>query len=401
MKNCSSSLDQNNLVQLLTGNPASVSGVLVSPTNVRLSSNNLDLVLKWDPPDGSPSGVIYTTEFKSSVSGYRNGCVNISAPECDLTSSVSRYGTYTGRVRVLLGAESSPWVESNQIIPDKDTIIGSPNVSVLSNGWTLEVSITDPEFHDSSLRDVYSSASYNITYWKRGQEEKSKYELVKQTRVVLNNLDPKSEYCVQVRIVTDRNPNPSKSSSIICESTTDEESQWVPAVIASVVMVGVVALVVLVVLNWTKISQSLFPKEALPQHIEALLATPKSSMFLAMSSELVEEINSVSIVAAERTSEDGRTAQDKRTAEDGRTAQDKRTAEDRRTAEDGGTAEDRRTTQDKRTAEDGTTAEDGCPLLEAESLCNKQSNSSTGDRQVDKDNQEERIDPVLGLWTSS
>lgn len=28
------------------------------------------------------------------------------------------------------------------------------------------------------------------------------------------------------------------------------------------------ALVILAVLNWTKISQSLFPKEALPQHLE-------------------------------------------------------------------------------------------------------------------------------------
>lgn len=40
----------------------------------------------------------------------------------------------------------------------------------------------------------------------------------------------------------------------------------------SLVMVGAVALVVLAVLNWTKISQSLFPKEALPQHIEVSVA---------------------------------------------------------------------------------------------------------------------------------
>ncbi|XP_013881259.1 interleukin-10 receptor subunit beta [Austrofundulus limnaeus] len=282
-----------------------VSGVLDGPTNVVLSSKNLDLVLRWDPPNGAPSGLIYTAEFRSSISAYREGCVNISVPQCDLTSfKTSVYGTYIGRVRALLGSESSAWVDSNHIMPDKDTIIGPPNVTVLSHGRTLDVSITDPKFHSSSLRDVYNSASYKVTYWKKGQKDKSEHKEVQQTRVVLSNLEPKSEYCVQVRIVTDHNP--SEPSSIICESTTDEESLWVPVVIVFVIMAVAVVLVVLIVMNWRNISQFLCPKEALTQHFkETLLATSRSSVYLAMrNSEPIEEINQVSIVAAERTAED-------------------------------------------------------------------------------------------------
>lgn len=60
--------------------------------------------------------------FRSSISAYREGCVNVSILECDLTSfGISVYGNYVGRVRVLLGSESSAWVESNHIMPDKDS----------------------------------------------------------------------------------------------------------------------------------------------------------------------------------------------------------------------------------------------------------------------------------------
>ncbi|XP_017297555.1 interleukin-10 receptor subunit beta [Kryptolebias marmoratus] len=280
-----------------------VSGVLGGPTNVTLSSNNLNLVLRWKPPNGAPRGVIYTTEFKSTVaSEYRKGCVNISAPECDLTSfNITEYGNYTGRVQVLLGAESSLWVESNHITPDKDTVIGPPEVSVLSNGQTLEVSMTDPKFSHSSLRNVFISASYNITYWKKGQKDKSKQIAVTQTRVILNDLEPNSEYCVQVHIQTSQKPNQSILSRIICESTTDEQSLWVETGIVLVIMVVALVLVVLVMRNWRNISQFLFPKEALPQHFKdphALLAKPRSSVYL-VSSKPVEEFNQVRVVAAE------------------------------------------------------------------------------------------------------
>lgn len=153
-----------------------VSGVLSTPTNVHLTSYNLNLVLRWDSPEQPASSLIYTTEYKSTVTDYKVGCVNISMLECDFTmcpnTSIFEYGKYRGRVRAQLGTESSAWVDSNEITMDRDTVIGPPNVSLLSNGAVVEVSIKDPLFKISALRNVYNLATYNITYWKDGQKEK-------------------------------------------------------------------------------------------------------------------------------------------------------------------------------------------------------------------------------------
>lgn len=44
---------------------AVVSGFLSGPTNVHLSSTNMDLVLRWGPPEGAPDNVTYSTEYRS------------------------------------------------------------------------------------------------------------------------------------------------------------------------------------------------------------------------------------------------------------------------------------------------------------------------------------------------
>lgn len=50
--------------------------------------------------------------------------------------------------------------------------IDSPGVLLIASGANLEVSIKDPVFRISTLRNVYSVATYNITYWKKGEEKK-------------------------------------------------------------------------------------------------------------------------------------------------------------------------------------------------------------------------------------
>lgn len=150
--------------------------------------------------------------LRSSATPYRRGCVNITTLQCDLTFfNISAYGRYLGRVRALLGAEASPWVESNFTTLDKESesgshtqtsnvhldlkktlvhnlqkvilisfsvaLIGPPNVSLHPNGPTLEVTIKDPVFHISSLRSVYHRVTYNITYWKKGQKEQVGFRL--------------------------------------------------------------------------------------------------------------------------------------------------------------------------------------------------------------------------------
>ncbi|XP_035507428.2 interleukin-10 receptor subunit beta [Scophthalmus maximus] len=291
-----------------------VSGILSRPTNVNLTSYNMNLVLTWNPPKGAAGSLVYTTQYKTTVTAYTVGCVNITALECDLTrlseSAINENGKYTGRVLVQSGSEASAWVESNQINMDGDTIIGSPDVSLFSNGPTIEVSIKDPVFAISALRNIYIFATYNITYWKDSQKEKAKHiSNIQQNRVVLNDLDPWTKYCVQVQINTERNSNPSKPSGIVCENTTNEkESPWVAAMVTFVFMALAVALGVVAVVYRKSISNFFCPKDTLPQHFkEYLLAPPNSTIYLAMqNSHPPEEIyHKVGIITDDRTLEEG------------------------------------------------------------------------------------------------
>lgn len=293
-----------------------VSGILSTPTNVRLTSYNMDLVLRWSPPEGAARNVVYTAEYSTTVTPYTVACVNISTFECDLTRlntsihpPIVEYGKYMGKVRAQLGSESSAWVESNSITLDTDTVIGSPNVSLFSNGATLEVSIEDPVFVVSELRRVYISATYNISYWKENQKETIKSKnAVQQSRKVLNELEPKTRYCVQVQINADSNPHPSKPSAVVCESTTTDEAPWMEAVITFVLMGVGVVLVVVGVVYQENISQIFCPKDALPQHLkEYLLAPPDSSIYQAMkNSHPREELcHQVRIVTDHRAVEEG------------------------------------------------------------------------------------------------
>ncbi|XP_026231360.1 cytokine receptor family member b4 [Anabas testudineus] len=291
-----------------------VSGFLGRPKKVNLTSYNMNLVLQWDPPEGVNNSLVYTTEYKSSVGLYSVGCANITTLKCDLSSlrisgrpSIAEYGTYIGRVQAHLGSESSAWVESNQITLDKETIIGSPSVSLFTNGATIEVIIKEPEFVISSLRNVYSHVTYNITYWKDGQKEKANHiSKMHQNRVVLDKLDQWSNYCVQVQINTiDSGPNPSEPSTIVCQgTTTEEEIPWVAAVVTFIVMTVAVALVVVAVVYRRSISHFLCPKDALPQHIkEYLLMPPNSTIYLAMQKPTLPEENYdlISIIADEKS----------------------------------------------------------------------------------------------------
>ncbi|XP_041856724.1 interleukin-10 receptor subunit beta-like [Melanotaenia boesemani] len=275
--------------------PTTLSGLPSSPTNVRLTSTNMDLVLRWDPPEGACSGLTYTTRLWSPASGYRPGCLNISALQCDFTSIISPYGIYTGEVQALWGTASSDWEKSEEFIVDRETIIGPPSVTLLSSGGKLEVFIKDPVFKNTTLQQVYHRVTYNITYWREGEGKKTtSITQIQQNRKVLDELDPLSKYCVQVQINTVRNPRPSKASSIVCESTSSEkEAPWLAAVVVCVVLAMVVSLVVVLVLKWNNISQFLFPKDALMcNYPESLLKVSESSRFLAMPSmEPVEEIS--------------------------------------------------------------------------------------------------------------
>ncbi|XP_068507732.1 interleukin-10 receptor subunit beta isoform X1 [Syngnathus scovelli] len=283
------------------------SAVLSPPRNVRLTSMNMNLVLRWDSPEGVTGDIFYTTECNTSVRICHVGCVNISTLECDFSSLntfLSVYGRYKARVRAQRGENHSSWVESKPITLESDTMIGSPNVSLISNGATIGISVKDPTFAISDLRSVYGTATYNITYWKDGQNEKAKHiSSALQNQIFLNDLDPGTKYCVQVQISAEGNTKPSNPSSTVCESTTNAEATWVPAVATFLVMTMAITLVVIAVFYRRRISHFLCPKDKLPENLLAASSLPLS--WATHNHDQLEEIyNSVNVIAEKRSVEE-------------------------------------------------------------------------------------------------
>ncbi|XP_057709250.1 interleukin-10 receptor subunit beta-like [Corythoichthys intestinalis] len=293
------SISLNVVVVFLTMGGAAA--VLNEPRNVRLYSTNMNLVLRWDSPEGETNDLLYTAECITSVPLCQMGCVNISTFECDFTSLniyLSVYGSYKARVRALRGSESSSWVESKQITLSKYTLIGSPNVLLFSNGATIEIQIEEPEFATSNFNNVFGPSTYNITYWKDDQSEKGKHITSLSNRPVLNDLDPWTKYCVQVQIMAEgsRRSMPSRK---VCASTTGADAAYVPALVTFLILAMAVTLLVIAVVYRRRISDFLCPEDKLSQY---LLATPSSSLYWAMHNcDRPEEIyNSVNVIREEK-----------------------------------------------------------------------------------------------------
>ncbi|KAJ3591602.1 hypothetical protein NHX12_006735 [Muraenolepis orangiensis] len=217
-------------ITMLCCAPKGLLGVLEGPRQVLMTSYNMDMVLRWDPPLGGAPQLVYTTEYNTTVNSYKPGCTKTRVLHCDFIAvgiHVSPYGTYTGRVRAHRGLESSAWVESGPLTLDVHTVIGPPNVTLYSSGVHMTVNMGDPVFRISQLRRIYNHASYNITYWKEGEEDTAQSLSVQQNPVVLSDLEPWSRYCVKVRIKTERN-HQSQESQVTCEKTTQPRAELAP-----------------------------------------------------------------------------------------------------------------------------------------------------------------------------
>lgn len=51
-----------------------------------------------------------------------------------------------------------------------------------------------------------------------------KHKMIQQSRLVLDELEPWTKYCVQVQIHTEMNMKPSEVSRIVCESTSNSKT---------------------------------------------------------------------------------------------------------------------------------------------------------------------------------
>ncbi|XP_036417807.1 cytokine receptor family member b4 isoform X2 [Colossoma macropomum] len=289
------------LIVLMLYSCVSAEGQVPSPENVRIVSQNMGLVLEWDPPQNSTGkDFTYRAEYKG-WSSFVSVCLNESSRRCDFTSVISVFGTYKFRVRAELEGKSSDWVKTDTVALDEITLISAPNVMLESTRGGVEVDITDPVLRKGDLKSLYHLISYHIHYWIEGEAKKEELK-TEQSRVTLPDLTPRVRYCVQVKIAVSGNKTSLPGNATCILNTESEVQPWliVGVLLASfgVVLVSVVLIFFAVWYTYRGI-RFLCPQAKLPEHFKQYLSErPKSSEFLAMQNSLQpeERYHEVSII---------------------------------------------------------------------------------------------------------
>ncbi|XP_066542939.1 cytokine receptor family member b4 [Hoplias malabaricus] len=340
------------IMLLLSVSVSAMEDQLPSPENMRTISQDLGLVLEWDPPlNSTNNNITYTAEYLGWKS-FQPVCQNITSRSCDFTSKMAVFGVYKFRVRAELGGRSSNWVETDSISLDKITVISAPDVKLQSRNGEIEVEIIDPVLKKGSLRDIYHPVSYHIRYWIEGETKKEVLK-AKQTRLMLPNLTPKVQYCVQIEIVVDVTKISLPSNETCVLNTENGVQPWLIVVVLVVSFVVVLVLVVLVFLAvWYTYRgiRFLHPKAKLPEHFKYLCDLPKSSLFLAMqnSPQPQECYHEVSIIPC---LEDSSVSQDKQKIESPKCRQPFANVSKGPIAEEGWSQEDKQEEEQKKDCE--------------------------------------------------
>uniref|UniRef100_A0A3B1IMM1 Fibronectin type-III domain-containing protein n=1 Tax=Astyanax mexicanus TaxID=7994 RepID=A0A3B1IMM1_ASTMX len=270
-----------------------LTGKVPSPEDVTVISQDMGLILKWNPPKNSTGqNFTYTAEYSGYQPFFLTVCGSTSSLSCDFTDMVSAFGVYDLRVRTEREGNSSDWIVKENISLDKITVISAPGVKLQSRKGEIEVNITGPTLKKSNLEELFNSMSYRIRYWIDGQVEKKELR-AEQSRVMLQSLTPNVRYCVQVEILTssfteESKEKPSLPSNHTCILNTenDDVELWLILVVLLGSFVVVLVSVVLVFFAcWFSYKgfRFLHPEAKLPEHFKQYLCErPKSSLFLAM-----------------------------------------------------------------------------------------------------------------------
>uniref|UniRef100_A0A8B9J8S4 Fibronectin type-III domain-containing protein n=1 Tax=Astyanax mexicanus TaxID=7994 RepID=A0A8B9J8S4_ASTMX len=90
-------------------------------SDVTVISQDMGLILKWNPPKNSTEqNFTYTAEFRSDgYQPFKTVCWSTSSLSCDFTDMVSAFGVYELRVRTEREGNSSDWIVKENIFLDK------------------------------------------------------------------------------------------------------------------------------------------------------------------------------------------------------------------------------------------------------------------------------------------
>ncbi|XP_072116166.1 interleukin-10 receptor subunit beta-like [Mobula birostris] len=291
-----------------------------APRNIRIDSYNLKHVVKWDADVLQLSPVTYSVQYQGSFERTTKdnwtdalNCTHTPETECDLLDNLAFFAKYYLRVRTEQEGATSEWVEIEPFCPYKDTVIGPPLVTVLSEAGVLHVTILDPVREDGeSIRINYRDLIYYVFYWEKTDDVNINVRNVTTvSSVLLQDLQAWTTYCLKVHASVLDLSKQGLPSSVTCSTVSAnakrraiEAAQVLFIALFTVLLITLGCFLFVIYVRRT-VKHLMYPSYSLPVHIrEYLTESSQQPIFpVVLKDDLQEDHwDKLSIVSQSETS---------------------------------------------------------------------------------------------------
>ncbi|XP_071610213.1 interferon gamma receptor 2 [Heliangelus exortis] len=201
---------------------------LPAPKDVMVHSYNFRSSLRWSPVKVDRGLVLYTVNFKTGAFNEWDemNCTRITQTECSLPWTLrERRWTVVLRVRAELGPVTSDWVETDPFVAEKNTTIGPPKVSSVTESIdSLLINVTPP--FGAEAGDILW---YHVFYWENATNTTKKEIKTTNSLFKITDLKESTLYCfrIQVELMTylDAKLLGLQSAPVCCRTTTNEATK--------------------------------------------------------------------------------------------------------------------------------------------------------------------------------
>ncbi|KAL6101097.1 uncharacterized protein ACO6RY_08100 [Pungitius sinensis] len=178
---------------------------LPAPSNVSVSSFNLEHTLCFLPGLETPSDIRFTVQIlrlRRTMWRPVTACSELRAGQtCDLTHVFKEPSDpYRARVQAFTFTQTSNWTVSEQFTPLSDTVLGPPDVSLSGCGNCLLLHITLPTKALKQLKQLYRRVVLHVRRSRDGAQFNLSLPYNEENKI--SYLQQGVEYCVSVSVTS-------------------------------------------------------------------------------------------------------------------------------------------------------------------------------------------------------
>ncbi|XP_068098911.1 interleukin-10 receptor subunit alpha isoform X2 [Hyperolius riggenbachi] len=233
--------------------PSAKGGILPTPPeNVRFQQDFFRRILNWGHNKPTNLSVLYEVEYLRYGNNYWTSvphCRYISEQNCDLTmETLSKSQGYFGRVRSILGNQTSQWSRSTRFTA-KEVILPPPSVELTVDGPKLFVQLKLPELTvgniTQTIKEIFpNNRVYTAEIRRTSDNNTFKEEKYSESFHISSNLPDGEEYCIIIQTSISTRGNAGKPSSESCIYLPEQDvSSSTVLVVASSILIVVVLLI--------------------------------------------------------------------------------------------------------------------------------------------------------------